>query len=325
MSLALYHRPSAILFLDDDASYLEAMGLAMPDDWCLQLYSRVDEFIAHVNKQSTHWERDLEEHQSMINQWHQGASLPQLMVKYWTKANQRYALANTCVVDYAMPAMNGLNVLSKCPPWLTFRILLTGKADESTAVRAFNDGLIERFMTKQHPDLAKHLHDTLSQYYYAPLDFHDGIWRYALSKKHSLVLRESEVRSSLRWMLLSQHFVEYVILPEPFGVLALDENAQVFWVQLELQEDLKSAAELARAAGVEHRHLEPISQGRMLCNAELMQKLDSQLLPAVQAATRVGSSRLYAAIFPLPELGAVGNTYTEMLSSRAPRQIDTMF
>jgi CheY-like chemotaxis protein len=325
MQLPLYHRPSAVLFLDDDVSYLDTMGLAMPDDWCLQLYSRVDEFIAHVNRQNSLWEQDVEQHQIMVNRWHQGVSLPSQMLQYWTHGDQRYALANACVVDYAMPAMDGLKVLANSPAWLTFRVLLTGKADEHTAVRAFNQGLIERFITKQHPELAKYLIDTLMQYYDAPLDFHDGIWRSALSKRHILLLRDAALISALRWLIRSQRWVEYVILPDPFGVMALDENARVYWLQLELQEDLGCAAELAREAGLSAQHSNAITQGQLLSNVELLQKLGSEQTPTVEVATRLGTSRVFASIFALTRLGVIGQPYTHMLATRAPRQIDTIF
>lgn len=67
------------------------------------------------------------------------------------------------VADYRMPGMNGAELLS----WIrshspeTIRIMLTGYADISSAMKAVNEGQIYRFLTKPCPmqDLAKAIED----------------------------------------------------------------------------------------------------------------------------------------------------------------------
>jgi hypothetical protein len=43
MRFPLYHRPNALIFLDDDASYLEMLAMVMPKNWYVRLYTHADE------------------------------------------------------------------------------------------------------------------------------------------------------------------------------------------------------------------------------------------------------------------------------------------
>lgn len=72
------------------------------------------------------------------------------------------------VVDMRMPGMDGLELLKRIKGISpdTVRIMLTGNADQQTAVDAVNQGRIFRFYSKPCPpdDLAKAIEDGISQY-----------------------------------------------------------------------------------------------------------------------------------------------------------------
>jgi response regulator RpfG family c-di-GMP phosphodiesterase len=72
------------------------------------------------------------------------------------------------VADMRMPGMDGvalLNHMKELAPD-TVRMMLTGNADQATAIKAVNEGNIFRFLTKPCPpeQLALALHDALRQY-----------------------------------------------------------------------------------------------------------------------------------------------------------------
>jgi FixJ family two-component response regulator len=57
------------------------------------------------------------------------------------------------VADYDMPEMDGLSFFRKIKKLRSYKILLTGAADESIAIKAFNEGLIDFYITKNGVDL----------------------------------------------------------------------------------------------------------------------------------------------------------------------------
>jgi CheY-like chemotaxis protein len=323
MKFPLYHRPSALVFLDDETPYLEMLAIVLPRDWCICFHTRMRDYLAQIHAQATAWEADVQQHQEIVNQWYAGKSLPGLVLEYWRSQGRRYGLPSIAVVDYAMPAANGLEVLKVSPPWPPYRVLLTGKADEHTAVAAFNAGLIDHFVTKQTPDLVQKLLVVLRMHYTAPMDFHEGIWRNVLRRSQALVLQDQAVQLALADWLKQHECVEYVVLPEPFGLLALDCEGHAHWLQFEMHKDLSAAVDLASAAGHDAASLAAIAQGQLLSDAEWLQALGSSDAPHTAPAIALGIGRhLIAAHFPQKALGTIGLGHRAFLASLPTRGVD---
>jgi len=72
------------------------------------------------------------------------------------------------IADMRMPGMNGIELLAKVKEEFpdTVRMMLTGNADQETAIRAVNEGNIFRFMNKPCPVelLEKNIEAALEQY-----------------------------------------------------------------------------------------------------------------------------------------------------------------
>ena len=57
------------------------------------------------------------------------------------------------VVDYEMPSINGIEFCRKLKERKIFKIMLTAEADTDTAIKAFNNGLIDKFILKTSENL----------------------------------------------------------------------------------------------------------------------------------------------------------------------------
>ncbi len=323
MKFPLYHRPSALVFLDDETPYLEMLAIVLPRDWCVRFHTRMRDYLAQVQRQALLWEDDIAQHQDIVDQWYKGQPLPNLVLDYWRKQSARYGLPSIAVVDYAMPAANGLEVLKASPSWPPYRVLLTGKADEHTAVAAFNDGLIDRYVTKQNPDLVQQLVSALRQRYNAPMDLHEGIWRNVLRRSQQQVLQDRVVQQALVEWRKAHDCVEHVVLPEPFGMLALDSAGYAHWLQFEMHKDLSAAVDLAKAAGHDAATIAAIAQGQMLSDAEWLQATNNDSSPQSAPAIALGTGgHLIAAYFSQKALGTIGIGHSNFLASLPKRGVD---
>ncbi len=61
---------------------------------------------------------------------------------------KRFQEISVAVADYAMPLMNGLDFCRKLETDFVKKMMLTGEAEESLAVEAFNEGIINKFIKK---------------------------------------------------------------------------------------------------------------------------------------------------------------------------------
>ena len=121
-------------FFTAPAQALEVLRQYKPDFFTKRVASSHETFdISHHDKRSL--EIDLSKIREEINSVEHGKQV------------------TVIIIDYAMPGMTGLEFCQEIRDLPMKKILLTGEADYTIAVSAFNDGLIDRFILKSDPDL----------------------------------------------------------------------------------------------------------------------------------------------------------------------------
>lgn len=280
MSFLLYRRPGCVAFLDDDRDYLEMLGEVMPPDWYVSLHLRPVACVEQLRHDIQARETDAWTQQKIVNRWHEGTLLIPQILQYWRDdGTARFAFTQVGVVDYAMPAMDGLRVLGELTRWPGSRILLTGRADEQLAVSAFNRGMIDQFIPKQSPDIRMRLTRAIKHLQHQPDERHQHIWRATLTHEQHALLADPLISTELVRLARVQGWIEHVAIGMPFGVLALDAQGAVEWLQLERSESLPELAELALSLGWDAQTARDIKAGKKLIDLTLQIALGAEHLP----------------------------------------------
>jgi CheY-like chemotaxis protein len=326
MSFALYRCPRGVVFLDDDRDYIEMLGEVMPSDWFVRLFLRPIACIDLLKHEIASREADAWTQQDIVNRWRDGTALIPQILQYWREDSvARFALTKVCVVDYAMPAMSGLQVLGELTRWPGSRILLTGRADEQLAVSAFNRSLINQFIPKQSPDIRLRLTEAVRSLQDQPDERHQQIWRATLSHKQNELLCDPLISAELENLTCRQGWVEHVVIGAPFGVLALNARGDVSWLQLEPAENLQELAEMALSQGWDALTVQDIRAGKMLIDLELQLELGAGHQPRPRQSFLLAGEHgsLYAAIFTISEPFNPGltNSYERFLANHGERQL----
>lgn len=299
MTLPLFRRPGGVVVVDDDVDYLEMLALVLPGDWDVRLYTHPIRCVQSILRERSLWESDTFEQQQLVQGWHQGRALVPQILAYWEAAVERFAMCHVCVVDFFMPGIDGLQVLSELMDWPGAKVLLTGQADERIAVGAFNRGLIHHYIPKQTTDIRTELIETLVRLGQRPHLVHDPIWRATLRPWQQALLQEPGIQQALQDIARVQ-WMEHVVIGDPFGILGLDADGQASWLQLETPAGLQDMAELAEVEGADAVTRAQIRAGRRLVNVELRQSLGLHGPCEPVAATHLGhEGKLLAALFPL--------------------------
>lgn len=327
MSFPLYRRPGGVAFLDDDFAYLEMLADVLPERWAVRLFLRPADFINTLQQEPPLWDADAWRHREMLDHWREGRSLIPHLLQYWQSDGlRRFALHRVAVVDYSMPAMNGLQVLDELVNWPGARVLLTGRADEQIAVSAFNRGLIEQYLPKQSAEISQRLTATVEALLLAAHEPYQQNWRITLAREQLAVLAAPAVGEALQALSQMHDWVEHVVIGDPFGVLALDARGQVVWLQLETAERLSALAELAQQQGLDAGAQQAIREGRQLLDVELLLALG---LPAESARLREAQllcprPALWASVVQLPDTLCPGErlSYAAYAAARAHRQVE---
>lgn len=324
MSFQLYRRPGSVVFLDDDADYLEMLAMVLPSHWNVILHLRPGRCIHRLLRELPLWEIDAWNQQLLVDQWRLGKPLIPQILGYWARSTGRYEMTRVCAVDFSMPGMDGLQVLGELTEWQGARVLLTGQADEQIAVRAFNRGLIDQFIPKQLPDITRRLVDTVETLLATPNARHAQIWRATFRPEQHELLRQPGVQQALA-DYAGARWVEHVAIGDPFGILGMDEEGRISWLQLETREGLDALAELAELEGVAPEGIADIRAGRKLVSLELRQSLGltgpCELLPAFSPGQ---TPSIVAALFSVPAsaLPAPITSYRSWLEAQDARQVE---
>lgn len=319
MSFPLFNRPGTLVFLDDDADYLEMLALVLPRKWHARLFLEPRECIRQLQKEMPFWEADAWNQQQLVDHWRAGRPLVPQILEYWARHTERFSLTRVCVVDFSMPSMDGLQALGELGDWPGARVLLTGQADDQMAIDAFNAGLIQQFIPKQTADLGVRLVDVVERLQGTPHASHAQTWRATLKPEQVALLREPAVARELA-ALAARHWLEHVVIGDPFGVLGLDAAGSPSWLQLEGGAALPALAELAQMEHMDAAVVADIRAGRKLVNLEVSQALRQPPQVAEARPLDPGHS-VFAAWFPLDAQGLGDPGYSHWLARQPARRI----
>jgi CheY-like chemotaxis protein len=309
---SFFHRPSRVVLLDDDPIFLEMLSLSLPKKWRKALFSQPESCLDFLRTNVQAWEADFAMQRQLLSEVQAGASLIPLVLQYWKNNPARYAHVQLAIFDYSLPGMTGVDALRTIGSWngrrVLFRVLLTGQADERVAVKAFNDDLIDLYITKQQSGLRAHLAEVVQPLLDKPNPSYQELWGQGLSELQQNLLSDPEVALALRHLFAKQQWVEYVVTHLPFGVLGVDALGRVSWLQLELTDDTMDWAELVQdgwAGGVRLSPQERASlrKGESLINAELAIALEGVPM-SIRPALQIGG-RLLGAMYDLGEAYAL--------------------
>jgi len=142
--------PTTVLLIDDDRRYLD--GLAQELDAKKAYYRKfydprgILDFFAGYNSNSFAKRCIIRQEEERLE--HRTLDIDVRSIHREANNGKRFTEVAVIIVDYAMPYMNGLELCKLLKQQPCKKLLLTGEADETLAVRAFNDGLIDKFIRK---------------------------------------------------------------------------------------------------------------------------------------------------------------------------------
>jgi response regulator RpfG family c-di-GMP phosphodiesterase len=189
------------------------------------------------------------------------------------KNTERFSRTSVVVVDFAMPEMNGLEFCRSIEDPTVKKILMTGVADERLAVKAFNEGLIDRFLPKQGSGaldvVVAHAQELQKSYFIdQQRAFADTL---SLTPPHFLT--DPVVARVIEALYARHQIVEHYLVADPPGLLMLSATGSLYrWIVLS-ECDAFEQAELARRLAAPQHVIDALTEQR--CVAYLFDDLDA--------------------------------------------------
>lgn len=143
--------PTRIIFVDDNSRFLKGMERVLDEEvGTYDFFDNPHNALDFINNFQSHLfvPPSFSVREQKINDMYKILYNP-----------GRYDEISTLVVDYDMPPMKGLDFFAQVKNPHIRKILYTGVADESLAISAFNQGLIDGYISKGNPNQGKILID----------------------------------------------------------------------------------------------------------------------------------------------------------------------
>ena len=171
---------------------------------------------------------------------------------------ERFMLSSVLVVDYRMPAMNGIEFCAALADLPCKKILLIGAGDELAALDAFNRGLIDRAIRKNTGDAPGQLARaiaSLQQQYFAELS---NALRAPLALHSFGFIGDPAVARLVRAISAEHAIVEHYLYAQPSGLLLYDAAGRARLMVIETDAGMDAHHEVARDSGAPPSLLEAI-------------------------------------------------------------------
>lgn len=252
--LPFFH-PTRAVFVDDDRSFLDMLPLRLSQAIPYTRFDSPSELLEELASGRIQAELELDWWDSFPatepgRDKEQVVAFDKSLIFMRVFNRARFGLMSVLVVDYQMPEMSGLELCRRLSHLPCKRILLTGQADESIAVDAFNEGLIDLYLPKLHPRLDAELNLAIRRFQLAFLEQATRLISQMLQSQDPVIWGDPGFAHFFNQLCESQGVVEYYAVTDPNGYLLVDSQGSARLMLLFGEAELASqyqAALLSRA------------------------------------------------------------------------------
>ena len=231
MEVRPYYHPTTTAFIDDCPDFLANLGLTLDPSLAFRSFvSPLDAIDAlnsvHANAPGPERFFSMYQHREEHSFDHHVIDLNLARIYREVFNDRRFQRLSVLVVDYDMPEMDGLELCRRLSHSPARKVLLTGKADEKVAVRAFNEGLIDRFIPKQDPEVTTLLREAIADMQKEYFRNVERMMEDALNIGPLHFLRDPFVADVFRKICTDLNIVEHYLCSSPEGVLLIDDDGK---------------------------------------------------------------------------------------------------
>ena len=265
-----YFHPTTLLVLDDDPYYVESFKFHFGDQFPCVSYTQPERAIEHMLSQDKLWPK----FEDRLPRSTTGASKPDdrsendsagpgHILKVLRDAN-RFRRVSVVVVDYDMPAMTGIQVCRAISHLPIRKLLLTGKAGMQTAISAFNEGVIDTFLTKHDPEIEKTLPRQVRRLQEEYFKSTTEQLAAGLRRQELPFLADAGVQELMANIAQSREIIEHYCVARPAGILLIDKAGAGLMLVVLDGEGLRAHWEVARDNGAPAELLEMLATQRVI-------------------------------------------------------------
>lgn len=266
LSVSPYYHPTTVVLVDDNLDFLSNLSLQLDAHVAYRLFDSPEKALTHLNNNTR--SRSLRERffSTIDNNRFGLAAEPVLRldlaaIQREVRNTQRFAETAVVIADYSMPQMSGIDFCKKIQNPYIKKILFTGVADENIAIRAFNEGIIDRFIRKSERDVYDDINTAITELQTAYIHATAHTVNEVLSLGNEDCLSDPEFVDFFQQLRAQHKFIEYYRATEPNGFLLVDAEGHTARLITLTDDDLDLQSKVARSRGAPQALLDSLDSG----------------------------------------------------------------
>jgi CheY-like chemotaxis protein len=247
--ILLYMHPTTVILVDDNDLFLQTLDLRMPANMAYLLFHNPRKALNRVNEKLTLApipERCFAPPAKTLHWPDSVVRLDLSLIEQEVNNAERFRRTSVVIVDYAMPAMDGLTFCEGIVDPTVKKVLMTGAGDESLAVKAFNDGVIDRFVPKNQTTTLDMVVDFAQELQRAYFNDQQSAIQESLSLDPPPLLSDPVVTNYFATLRDTHRFMEHYLVGDPPGFVFVNTDGSMF--RLLVLSDAEVTQQVAYAA-----------------------------------------------------------------------------
>ncbi len=245
--IPFFYHPLAVYLVDDNQDYLDNLMLKLSNNFLCSSFTDAEAAANDLNK--IYHQYKLKVHTNTEEE-----SIDQIIFDFDLRNirnivfdKKRFLIPGCAIADYEMPRINGIEFAKKIPRKIK-RVLLTGVADNQTAIAAFNENLIDSYIPKGSSNITLELQKRIAQLtndYF--LDLSEKLLANSENNK-ALNLFDSTFSNFFHQLIKENEITEYYLSDSLGGFLLLTKTAEPYWLAVITEEALCDYCDIAKMA-----------------------------------------------------------------------------
>ncbi len=246
----LYH-PTTVVFVDDSSHFLKNITFQLDPHIPYKTFQKPKEALQNL-KQS----KSLDASFLKFIQKDSSNDLPasgkcSINYEFSTLYEEiynanRFQNISVVVIDYAMPTMNGIELCRELQNTPIKKILLTGEADYKEAIKAFNEGIIDKFIDKSQKDAGEIVNEAIFELQKVYFKEQSDRLSDALNTDQSFCFQDPLYHSLFNSVFNKINPCDAYLLESSGSFLFMSADGTPTWLIVKSREDLQEYSSVAR-------------------------------------------------------------------------------
>lgn len=214
--------PATVVFVDDNESYLNALRRFFPDSSTNLFFTRPQAALDYIRQHARENSLELATAPMCLSEPGVERFVETSPERDIVARPSRFEEVAAVVVDYDMPGISGVDFLASISHLRCAKVLLTGVANETVAVKAFNAGIVDLYLRKTESDSANRLTHFLRD----ARSRHCSEAGWLALGENGTTYCDPRTRKVIDEVVAAQNIVEYYWRPEQNAILMFDRDGK---------------------------------------------------------------------------------------------------